>query len=211
MTPTLAAIEAAGVVPVVVLDDEADADFIGGVLTEGGLPVAEVTFRTRHAEAGLRTLAARGDVLVGAGTIVTVEQAKRAVDSGAAFLVSPGLDADVVQAAADLGVPVLPGIATASELQAAVRLGVDTVKAFPARLLGGPPFLHALAGPFPQVRFMPSGGITASDVAAYLRLESVFAVGGSWMVDSTLVARRDETELVERVRDTVARVAGARS
>ena len=177
----LQALSAARIVPVVVLDDAADADALAGALVAGGLPVAEVTFRTAAAADSIRAMAARGDILVGAGTVLTVAQVDQAVAAGARFVVSPGLSRAVVERCAEHGVLALPGAVTATEVQAALELGVSTVKFFPAGTCGGPAAIKALAGP---VRRRP--------VRAYWRRrpqESRGVLGGScgcrrgWFVD----------------------------
>lgn len=175
------------IVPVVVLDDPASADALGAALVEGGLPVAEATFRTPGAAAVLRRLAANDDLVVGAGTVLTDRQVDEAVEAGARFIVSPGLSAGVVRRCQDVGVPVVPGISTPSEIMQALDLGLDTVKFFPAEANGGLPTIKALAAAFPQLRFMPTGGITADTAPTYLAHPSVAAVGGSWMVSGDLL------------------------
>ncbi len=175
------------VVPVVVIDDPLGAAPFGRALIDAALPLAEVTFRTAQAEAAVAELARDDDLLVGAGTILTVAQVDRAVDAGAAFIVSPGLDEQVIAQARARNVPVIPGVATATEIQRAIALELSTVKLFPAGPLGGPKMVAALSGPFPTVRFVPTGGIGPNELAGYLRLPSVLAVGGSWLVASTLI------------------------
>ncbi|MET8151096.1 bifunctional 4-hydroxy-2-oxoglutarate aldolase/2-dehydro-3-deoxy-phosphogluconate aldolase [Actinoplanes sp. NPDC049668] len=186
------------VVPVVVLDDPAYADDLGAALVAGGLPVAEVTFRTAKAAEVLSRLARRGDLVVGAGTVLTTEQAGLAYESGARFVVSPGLSAEVVRRCQALGLPVIPGVSTASEIMAALDLGLDTVKFFPAEAGGGLPTVKALAAAFPQVRFVPTGGITAEKAPAYLAHPAVAAVGGSWMVAPDLLASAQWDEVTAR-------------
>jgi len=192
------------VVPVVVLDDAARADDLGAALVAGGLLVAEVTFRTPDAAAVLGRLAARGDLLVGAGTVLTAAQVDLAHDAGARFVVSPGLSADVVHRCQELDVPVLPGVSTASEIMRALDLGVGTVKFFPAEACGGLGTVNALSAAFPQVRFVPTGGITAESAPAYLAHRAVAAVGGSWMVAPDLLAAARWDEVAARCAATVA-------
>ena len=178
----LTALRAARLVPVVVLDDAADADALAGALVEGGLPVAEVTFRTAAAQDSIRAMAARGDILVGAGTVLTPEQVDQAVAAGARFVVSPGLSRAVVERCGEHGVLALPGAVTATEVQAALELGLSTVKFFPAGTSGGPGAIKALAAPFGGVAFVPTGGVGPGNLADYLAVPAVAAVGGSWMV-----------------------------
>lgn len=194
---------AARLVPVVVVTDEAEAGALGDALVAGGLPVAEVTLRTPAGLGVIRALAARGDVLVGAGTVRTASQVDEAVAAGARFVVSPGLSAAVVRRCQDAGVAVVPGIATASELMAALDLGVTTVKFFPAEASGGVPALKALAAPFGDVTFVPTGGIGPSNLADYLSLPFVAAAGGSWMVPTDALAARNLDTLTALVTDAV--------
>jgi len=198
------------VVPVVMLNDVAHAAPLGAALVAGGLPVAEVTFRTPVAEQCLREMASHPGLLVGAGTIVTPEQVDRAVAAGARFLVSPGLSPAVVLRAAEHGVPVLPGVATPTEIIAALDLGIEVVKLFPAGQLGGVRTLSALAAPFPGLRFVPTGGVTADLLADYLRVPAVLAVGGSWMVAPDLLATENFSAITTLVTEAVAIAAGAR-
>jgi 2-dehydro-3-deoxyphosphogluconate aldolase / (4S)-4-hydroxy-2-oxoglutarate aldolase len=176
------------IVPVVVLDDEHGAEPLAEALTKGGITCAEIAFRTAAAPAAIRRIAARPDFLVGAGTVITADQVAAAVDAGARFIVSPGLDLDVVTRARELGVTVLPGIATPSELQAAVHAGLTVVKVFPVEQLGGLAFIDALSAPFPEVRFFPSGGIRPDTARSYLGHPAVFAIGASWMVSRADIA-----------------------
>lgn len=192
------------VVPVVVLDEVEGADGLGSSLVAGGLPVAEVTLRSPGASAVLGALAARGDLLVGAGTVVSVEQVDLALEAGAQFVVSPGVSAGVVRRCQERDVPVVPGVSTATEIIAALDLGLDTVKLFPAEACGGLRTLAALAAAFPQVRFLPTGGITAALAPDYLAHPAVAAVGGSWMVAADLLRDRRWSEVADRCAGTVA-------
>lgn len=179
------------IVPVVVLDDASFAPDLADALTAGGIPCAEITLRTPAALDAIRAVAGRPDFAVGAGTVLTVAQVDAAVDAGATYLVSPGFDDAVAQRAAQRGVPLVPGIATATEIQRAIAAGLDHLKVFPAAAVGGTAALKAFAGPFPGVRFLPSGGVSAANAAEYLALPSVFAVSGSWMVPAAALAARD--------------------
>jgi 2-dehydro-3-deoxyphosphogluconate aldolase / (4S)-4-hydroxy-2-oxoglutarate aldolase len=201
-----ARLRALGVVPVVVLEDPAQGVDIARALAAGGLPCAEITLRTPGAEEAIREIArAVPDVLVGAGTVVRPEQVNLAVAAGARFLVSPGLDANIVRRARRLGVPLIPGVATATEALAALLQGVRLVKLFPAELTGGVPAVRTLASVFAELRFVPTGGIAAVDVPAYLAEPSVLAVGGSWLVPPGADAAR-----VERLAAEAAAMAAAR-
>jgi len=189
--PILDRLAAHRLVPVVVLDDPGDADPLAGALVAGGLPVAEVTFRTSAAVEAIRILAARGDVLVGAGTVLTPAQVDAAVAAGAAYIVSPGTSRAVVERCAEHGVVALPGAVTATEVQTALELGLSTLKFFPAGTSGGAKAIAALAAPFTGVRFVPTGGVSAANLGDYLTLPSVAAVGGSWMVPRDRVRAGD--------------------
>jgi 2-dehydro-3-deoxyphosphogluconate aldolase / (4S)-4-hydroxy-2-oxoglutarate aldolase len=179
---TLTALTSTRLVPVVVLDDARDAAPLAGALVAGGLPVAEVTFRTAAAGDAIRSMADRGDILLGAGTVLTPAQVDQAVAAGASYIVSPGLSRAVVERCAEHGVLALPGAVTATEVQAALELGLTTVKFFPAATSGGAAAIAALAGPFGSVRFIPTGGIGPANLHEYLGIDAVAAVGGSWMV-----------------------------
>ncbi|MFJ4689087.1 bifunctional 4-hydroxy-2-oxoglutarate aldolase/2-dehydro-3-deoxy-phosphogluconate aldolase [Streptomyces sp. NPDC088789] len=171
----------ARIMPVLTVPSAASAGPLAEALVAGGARCAEVTLRTADAEHALKAMAAHGGLTLGAGTVLTPEQAERAVAAGARFIVSPGYAADVVAACRKLDVPCVPGVATATELMRALRAGLDTVKLFPAEPLGGIRALRALAAPFPHVRFVPTGGIGADLLTDYLTEPAVLAVGGSWM------------------------------
>lgn len=191
-------------VPVVVLDDAADADPLAAALVAGGLPVAEVTFRTPAAADAIRAMVARGDVLVGAGTVLTPAQVDAAVAAGAAYVVSPGTSRAVVERCLELGVVALPGAVTATEVQAALELGVSTVKFFPAGTSGGVRAIAALAAPFAGVRFVPTGGVNLDNLVEYLDLSCVAAVGGSWMVPRDRVRGGDFATVTKLTEQAVA-------
>ncbi|WP_456845942.1 bifunctional 4-hydroxy-2-oxoglutarate aldolase/2-dehydro-3-deoxy-phosphogluconate aldolase [Cellulomonas sp. P5_C6] len=200
MSEILQRLAAHRLVPVVVIDDAAHADALAQALVDGGLPVAEVTFRTPAAGDAIRAMAARGDVLVGAGTVLTPAQVDAAVAAGASYVVSPGTSRAVVERCQEHGVLALPGAVTATEVQAALELGLTTVKFFPAGTSGGAKAVAALAAPFGDVGFVPTGGIGPANLAEYLALPSVRAVGGSWMVPRDLVRAGD----LDAVRDLTA-------
>ncbi|MFF9808387.1 bifunctional 4-hydroxy-2-oxoglutarate aldolase/2-dehydro-3-deoxy-phosphogluconate aldolase [Streptomyces coeruleorubidus] len=195
----------ARILPVLTVPDPATAAPLADALTAGGARCAEVTFRTPDAEQVVKTMAAHGGLAVGAGTVLTAEQAERAVAAGARFVVSPGLDEEVVAMCRKLAVPVVPGVATATELMRALRAGVDTVKLFPAEPIGGLPTLRALAAPFPGVRFVPTGGIDASRLSAYLAGPAVLAVGGSWMATPAHLERGDYADVRRLTAEAVER------
>ncbi len=196
-------------VPVVVLDDAVNSGPLAQALVDGGLPIAEVTFRTDAARDSIARMAGRGDILVGAGTVLTPGQVDMAVDAGAVFVVSPGLSRAVVDRCRERGVTALPGAVTASEIQAALEMGLTTLKFFPARASGGAEAVRALSAPFRDVRFVPTGGIDGDDLAEYLRLPSVLAVGGSWMVPRKAIADGDFDRIRELTSASVTAAAAA--
>jgi 2-dehydro-3-deoxyphosphogluconate aldolase/(4S)-4-hydroxy-2-oxoglutarate aldolase len=200
----LAAVAAHLLVPVVVIDDARSAGPLGDALVAGGLPVAEVTLRTDAGLEAIRRLAARGDVLVGAGTVLTAGQVDDAVAAGARYIVSPGLSRAVVERCVEHGVLPLPGAVTATEVQTALEFGLTTVKFFPAETSGGAAAIRALAGPFHGLRFMPTGGIGPDNLGDYLRLPAVQAVGGSWMVPREAL---DDTAKVTALVSAAVRLA----
>ncbi|HCX85105.1 MAG TPA: keto-deoxy-phosphogluconate aldolase [Micrococcales bacterium] len=206
----LSQLAAATLVPVVVLDDAQDADGLAQALVAGGLPVAEVTFRTAAAEESIRRMSARGDILVGAGTVLTPAQVDVAVAAGAQYIVSPGTSRAVVERAQEHGVTVLPGAVTASEIQAALELGLSTVKFFPAGTSGGAKAIAALAAPFGGVSFVPTGGVGPANLGEYLAIPAIKAVGGSWMVPAGLVRAHDFDGVTDLVREAVELARGLR-
>ncbi|WP_406442768.1 bifunctional 4-hydroxy-2-oxoglutarate aldolase/2-dehydro-3-deoxy-phosphogluconate aldolase [Streptomyces sp. NBC_00631] len=208
MTAGLASVLAGSrLLPVLTVASAASAGPLADALAAGGARCAEVTFRTPDAERVVRAMAAHGALTVGAGTVLNAEQAERAVAAGAQFLVSPGLDDEVIVKAGELGVPVVPGVATASELMRALKAGLDTVKLFPAEPLGGTAMLRALAAPFPQARFVPTGGIGPDQLPAYLGHPSVLAVGGSWIATPGHLERRAHDEIRRLTAEAVERTA----
>lgn len=207
MDPRLSPAVAHTLIPVVVIDDAASAVGLGRALVAGGLPVAEVTFRTPAARASIEAMAAIPDLLVGAGTVRTPEQVTQAVEAGARYIVSPGLSAAVVRRCRELDVPVLPGAVTASEVQAAAELGLDTVKFFPAETSGGAAAIKALAAPFHDITFVPTGGIGPKNLADYLAVKAVVGVGGSWMCPREAVAAGDFATIERLCREAVELVA----
>jgi 2-dehydro-3-deoxyphosphogluconate aldolase/(4S)-4-hydroxy-2-oxoglutarate aldolase len=209
--PVLDQIGEAGVLPVAVISDASRAVAVAGALRSGGLPVIEVTLRTPAALDAVRALAGEQDLLVGAGTVTSTADAKSAVAAGARFLISPGLDVNIVRAGRDLGVAVVPGIATATDLQVAAGEGIGVVKLFPAGPLGGPAMVAALAGPFPATRFIPTGGVTADSLESYLRLGPVLAVGGSWLTSAAVQAAGDFGAIENLAREARAVVDRVRS
>ena len=197
--------------PVVMIDDAGCAPALGRALVAGGLPLIEVTLRTTAGLAAIAALARGGPaddpgLMVGAGTVVTVSQVDEAVAAGASFVVSPGYSPAVVARCLDLGVSVLPGVATAGEMMAAAGQGLTLVKFFPAAQLGGPDGLAAFAGAFPALSFVPTGGVGPQNLSEYLAVPQVAAVGGSWMVPRQALADGDFATVERRVREAVAAV-----
>lgn len=189
------------IIPVVVLDDVADAKPLADALVAGGMPSAEVTFRTACAADVIRAMrAAQPQMAVGAGTVLSVEQVDEAIEAGAEFIVSPGFDADVVRHCQERGVPVFPACVTPTEIIAARKLGIEVTKFFPAAQYGGLATINALSAPFVGHRFMPTGGVSASNVAEFLSNPHVIACGGTWMVKADLIrqGRFDEVERLAR-------------
>ncbi|MEM1285920.1 MAG: bifunctional 4-hydroxy-2-oxoglutarate aldolase/2-dehydro-3-deoxy-phosphogluconate aldolase [Pseudomonadota bacterium] len=205
---------ARGVVPVIALDDAEAALPLADALLEGGLPVAEITFRTPAARETLATIAdKRPEILVGAGTVLTEEQVDMALEAGAKFALSPGLDRAVLDHAAALGLPFAPGIMTPSDLQAALRVGAPMVKFFPAMPAGGPKMLKAIAAPYSHtgIGFNPTGGVTMDNLADWLALPEVRAVGGTWIATKADIAAGNWATITQNARAAVARVEELRA
>ena len=194
-------------VPVIVIDDAGKAPDLGRALAAGGLPCAEVTFRTAGAREALARLAGEcPDVLAGAGTVLTPAQAKDARDAGARFIVAPGFSPAVVDYCLEHEIPVFPGIATPTDIEAALSRGLKVLKFFPAEPLGGVAYLKAISAPYGSVEFMPTGGVTVQNVASYLAFPRVVACGGSWMAPSDWIAGGDFERITDEVRKAVAAV-----
>ncbi|MDR1611703.1 MAG: bifunctional 4-hydroxy-2-oxoglutarate aldolase/2-dehydro-3-deoxy-phosphogluconate aldolase [Planctomycetota bacterium] len=191
-------------VPVIKLDRVRDAIPLAEALSKGGLPVAEITFRTEAAEESIRRVAKEfPNLLVGAGTVVAVEQAKRASDAGAQFIVSAGFSREVVAHCVENKLPVYPGVCTPSELMWLLEYGLEVAKFFPAAAYGGLKTIKALAAPFPMMRFIPTGGISEKNVLEYLAFDRIIACGGSWMVKDTLIAEGKFDEIEKLVAQAV--------
>ena len=207
-TPVLEAIAAIRVIPVLTIHEASVAPDVGAALKAGGLPCAEVTLRTPAGLQAIRAMASDPDMLVGAGTVLVAGQVEEAVAAGARFIVSPGFDRDVVEACRRAGVPIIPGVATATEIQAALRVGITVVKLFPAEAIGGVRILEALGAPFPGLRFIPTGGITPESATSYLEQPAVLAVGGSWIAPSSLVHAGRFDEITRRAREATMLAQG---
>lgn len=204
MTPVLEKIQKTGIIPVVVLNDVKDAEPLAKALIEGGLPCAEVTFRTDAAEESIRIMKEKfPEMLVGAGTVLTTEQVDRAVAAGAEFIVSPGLNPRIVRYCVEKNIPITPGCANASDIEQALENGLEVVKFFPAEPAGGLKMIKALAAPYVNVKFMPTGGINANNVKDYLAYDRIIACGGSWMVSGELVKNGE----FDKIRELTAEAA----
>lgn len=197
--------EKIGIIPVVVLEDAKDAKPLGEALMKGGLPAAEVTFRTEAAEEAIRILSKEfPDMLVGAGTVLTCEQADAAMAAGAKFIVAPGFNPTVVKHCLEKGYPVTPGVQTPGEMEQAMELGLDFVKFFPAEPAGGLTMIQAVAAPYTNLKFMPTGGINKDNVKDYLRYNKIVACGGTWMVKGNLIEEGNFPKIEELTREAAA-------
>lgn len=209
MNEVLKQIQKIGIVPVVVLDDARDAVPLAKALIDGGLPCAEVTFRTAAAEESIKSItAAFPDMLVGAGTVLTVENVKKSMAAGARFIVSPGFNPKVVSYCVEHDIPITPGVSSPTDIETALEFGLDVVKFFPAEASGGLSAIKAMAAPYTQVKFMPTGGITPANVNEYLSYNRILACGGSWMVKGDLVKTGDFDKITALTKEAVMTVLG---
>ena len=200
------------VVPVVVLNDADDAVPLADALIKGGLPCAEVTFRTDAAEESIRRICESfPDMLVGAGTVLTTKQVERAYKAGAKFIVSPGFDPEIIDCCISIGLPVLPGCITPSEIAQAVKRGLKVVKFFPAEQSGGVAMIKAMAAPYSMVKFMPTGGISTKNLADYLSCDKILCCGGSWMVKEDLIKSGSFDKITYMTREATALASSIRS
>ena len=198
-----------GIVPVVKIDDAKDAVALAKALLEGGLPVAEITFRTAAAEEAIRNISREvPGVLVGAGTILTIEQAQRAIDAGASFIVSPGFNPPVVEFCVNKGIPITPGCSNPTDIEMALGYGLEVVKFFPAEAFGGLATLKAISAPYSMIKFIPTGGIDAKNLNDYLAFNKILACGGSWMVKDELIKKGDFAEITRLAREAVNLMLG---
>ena len=211
MNEVLEKIQEIGIVPVVVLDDAKDAAPLAKALCEGGLPCAEVTFRTAAAEESIRIMSEQfPEMLVGAGTVLTTEQVDRSVAAGAKFIVSPGMNPRIVKYCVEKGILITPGCANPSDIEQALENGLDVVKFFPAEPAGGLKMIKAMAAPYVGVKFMPTGGINQNNVRDYLAYDRILACGGSWMVKGDLVAAGEFDKIKELAAEAVEIVKESR-
>ncbi|MDR2485843.1 MAG: bifunctional 4-hydroxy-2-oxoglutarate aldolase/2-dehydro-3-deoxy-phosphogluconate aldolase [Treponema sp.] len=198
-----------GIVPVIKIDDPEKAAPLAKALIAGGIPVAEVTLRTAQGEEAIRRIG-KGvpGIIAGAGTVLTVEQVDRAVDAGAQFIVSPGFNPKVVSHALAKGIPVVPGCSTPSDIERALEMGIETVKFFPAEQAGGLEYIKAVAAPYTAVKFIPTGGINAGNIAKYIAFDKVLACGGSWMAGADLINAGDFEKIIALCREAVLNILG---
>jgi 2-dehydro-3-deoxyphosphogluconate aldolase/(4S)-4-hydroxy-2-oxoglutarate aldolase len=205
MSKLIAKLEEAGLVPVIAIEDAENAVPLAQTFADAGLPVAEITFRTSAAEEAIRNITREvPEVLVGAGTVLSVEQVQAALSAGARFIVSPGFNPKVVDYCVQNGIPVVPGINNPTGIEMALDRGLDHVKFFPSEASGGLKMLKAMSAPYGNVKFLPTGGIKLDNLAEYLQAPMVFAVGGSWVAKKDAIARKDFEGIGNRVREAVA-------
>jgi 2-dehydro-3-deoxyphosphogluconate aldolase/(4S)-4-hydroxy-2-oxoglutarate aldolase len=208
MNDILETIAALRLVPVVKIENSKDAVPLGRALLDGRLPIAEITFRTAAAEAAIRALTAElPELLVGAGTVLSIDQVTRAVDAGARFIISPGFNPTVVDYCLDHSICMVPGVNNPSQIERALERQLKVVKFFPAEATGGLPFLKAVAAPYSDILFMPTGGINLENLLSYLSFPRVIACGGSWMVEAALISAGNFVEIEKRTREAVATIA----
>lgn len=208
MNEVLQQLSNVGIVPVIVVKDLEKAEPLGKALVEGGIPAAEVTFRVAGADKAIAIMSKIPGLIVGAGTVLTVEQAKAAIDAGAKFIVSPGFDPEVVDYCIAQGVPVTPGVATPSEMGQCLKRGLEVVKFFPAEANGGVNYLKNVAGPFTTLKYMATGGISPKNMNDYLSFDKMIAVGGSWMVKADMVDAGDFDGIVALCKEAVRTMHG---
>lgn len=202
-------IKKVGIVPVIKIDLPDTAVPLARALSDGGIPIAEVTFRTAHAAEAIRRIVQElPDVLVGAGTVLTTEQVDSAIEAGARFIVTPGFNPKIVDYCLAKGIPVVPGVSGTSDIEKAIECGLETVKCFPAEQMGGIGYIKAVAGPYNKVHFMPTGGIGPGNINNYLAFEKVVACGGSWMICSDRIAAGDYGGITQLCREAVDTVLG---
>ena len=209
MHEVLNKIQKMGIVPVIKLEDAKDAVPLAKALCDGGLPCAEVTFRTEAAVESIRLMRkAYPDMLIGAGTVLTTEQVDLAVAAGATFIVSPGLNPKVVRYCVEKGIPITPGCSNPSDIEAAIELGLEVVKFFPAEAAGGLAMIKAISAPYGNMKFLPTGGINAKNLTSYLDFPKIIACGGSWMVSEELVKAGDFDKITALTKEAVTQMLG---
>jgi 2-dehydro-3-deoxyphosphogluconate aldolase/(4S)-4-hydroxy-2-oxoglutarate aldolase len=204
MNEVLETLDKIGIVPVIKIDDAGKAVPLAEALQAGGIPCAEITFRTAQGEEAIRRIAQTlPDVLIGAGTVLTTKQVDRAIDAGARFVVSPGFNPAVVSYCLKKEIPIVPGCSTPSDMELALEAGLDTVKFFPAEQAGGLDYIKAVSSPFSSLRFMPTGGINAENIGRYIAFEKILACGGSWMAPADLINAGKFEEIARLCREAV--------
>jgi len=197
-------IENSGIIPVVVLDDAAKAVPLAKALLAGGINICEITFRTAAAEESIRQIALNvPEMIVGAGTVLTKEQLKAATDAGAKFIVSPGSDLEVIRYAKELGVYMLPGAVTPTEVMQLIKEDIKVIKFFPAENYGGLKTIKALSAPFPNIKFVPTGGVSLSNLTTYLEFDKIAAVGGSWLCTKDLITNDKWDEITKLSKEAM--------
>jgi len=200
-------IEQIKIVPVAVIEDSANAVPLGNALLEANLPLVEITFRTAAAAKSIEILNNEfPDMIIGAGTVLKIDQVKKAVDAGSQFIVTPGFNPTVVDFCVDNEIPICPGLNAPSFIEWGLERGLNHFKFYPADLSGGPRMLEILSGPYPNVKFMPTGGINNQSLVEYLKLKNVFACGGSWIVKKDLISSKDFGEIIKRSKRAVSLV-----
>jgi len=198
------------VIPVIVIDDVDDAEPLAEALLAGGLNIIEVTFRTAAAAEAIRRITARfPEMMAGAGTVVTAEQAKRAIDAGSKFGLAPGTDPETIQHFREHGIPFIPGVMTPGDIQTAVKAGCSLLKFFPAGAAGGPKLLKAMSAPYANlgVKFCPTGGVSLANMNEYLSMPEVFAIGGSWLATKDQIAAKNWPAITSQVKEALARAS----
>ena len=191
------------IIPVITLETSEGTDRLASALIEGGLPCAEITLRTEAGLDAIKKMSQNGTILVGAGTVLTKDQASKAQDAGAGFVVSPGFNPEVVQHCIDSSIPIFPGISNPTDIEMALSFGLTNLKFFPAEAYGGVKTIKALSSPYPMVNFLPTGGISEKNIRDYLAQESVIACGGSWLVKSEWLKAGDYDRIVSTVQSAI--------
>ena len=191
-----------GIIPVIVLNNQQEVELLGNALSLGGIPCAEITFRSEFAAEAIELMVTKfPDILVGAGTVLTCEQVDKAIKAGAKFIVTPGLNERVVRYCQEKNILVIPGVCTPSEIERALGLGIEIVKFFPAEVFGGINFIKAVSAPYSNVKFIPTGGINLNNVENYLKHPRVLACGGSWMVKRDLIENQEYDHITNLIKD----------
>ena len=208
-TDTIGTIEKIGIIPVIKIDDAQNAVPLARALADGGIPCVEITFRTSAGEESIRRIAREvPGILVGAGTVLSIAQADRAISAGAQFIVSPGLNPSVVAHCIEKGVPIIPGCSNPSDIERAMEFGLDRVKFFPAEQAGGLEYIRAISEPYPSVKFIPSGGINGQNIRRYIAFEKILACGGSWMAPAELINTGNFEKISMLAREAVLNMLG---